>query len=179
MGESGVYPAGAHICYLYRDDDERRRVVSDLVERARVAGEALAYFPDVPEDGLAAALADVGIAAPASQDAVATAAATYVPQQHFVPDAMLEQLLDIETRARAAGFTGVRVVGEMTWALRGLDGSERLLDYEAKINALLSEHPMTIVCTYDMRRFDGATAFAALRAHPMLVAHGQVIPNPC
>jgi hypothetical protein len=44
-------------------------------------------------------------------------------------------LLESETeQALADGYAALRVTGEMGWALRGLPGSERLIEYEAKLN---------------------------------------------
>jgi len=52
----------------------------------------------------------------------------------FDPDGMIV-LLRVETeRALAEGYPALRVTGEMSWAPRGLPCSERLIEYEAKLN---------------------------------------------
>jgi hypothetical protein len=66
----------------------------------------------------------------------------------------------------------------MEWALKGIPGSERLIEYEAGINTIVGEHPITALCQYDARLFDGATLFEVLRVHPMMVIRGQVVRNP-
>ena len=66
----------------------------------------------------------------------------------------------------------------MGWALEGLPGTERLIEYEARVNTVVAEYPCTACCQYDARRFDGATLFHVLSVHPAMVVHGQVVRNP-
>lgn len=56
----------------------------------------------------------------------------------------------------------------MSWAARGIPGAERIVEYEAGINRILTTTPMSVLCDYDLRRFDGATNFAVLGLHSML-----------
>jgi hypothetical protein len=103
---------------------------------------------------------------------------TYCPDGRFLPDRMLETLRDFDRTIHEDGLTGGRVSGEMSWALRGLPGSDRLPEYEALVNDVLEEHPITAICQYDARRFDGGTLFDILKVHPMMIVGGQVVRNP-
>jgi len=47
---------------------------------------------------------------------------------------MISLLITETEKAVAQGYPALRMTGEMTWVLRGLPGSERLLEYEAKLN---------------------------------------------
>jgi hypothetical protein len=76
------------------------------------------------------------------------------------------------------GYPGSRVSGEMSWALRGIPGSDRLMEYEALVNDVLVTHPITAICQYDTRRFSGAVVFDVLKVHPMMVVHGHIVKNP-
>jgi hypothetical protein len=80
--------------------------------------------------------------------------------------------------ARKAGYRGSRACGEMTWALRSIPGSDRLLEYEALINTISETFPYFGMCQYDARLFDGATLFKVLQVHPYMVAQGQIVRNP-
>ena len=56
----------------------------------------------------------------------------------FDPDGMI-CLLEKETRrALDEGYSALRLTGEMSWALQGLPGSERLMEYESKLNTFFS-----------------------------------------
>jgi DcmR-like sensory protein len=177
---AAVQPAGAHIAYLYHDDEERRRVVGDYVRSGLSAGELVAYLADVSDRGLTEALEKLGILpvddAHQHQLVAETATTAYEPEHGFVPDQIIARLRDLHERGHS--FKGTRVVDQMSWALRGIPGSEQFLTLEALINDFLVLHPMTILCEYDMRCFDGATGFAVLGLHPALLVRGRVIPNP-
>jgi len=57
----------------------------------------------------------------------------------------------------------------MTWALEvGLD-AEQLKTYEVLLNPMVEKYPAaTIVCQYDLGRFDGPSVLDALLSHPLV-----------
>jgi excisionase family DNA binding protein len=78
--------------------------------------------------------------------------------------------------ALARGYKRVFLTGEMTWSLPNAPGAEKMMEYEALLNPLVDKYPgVTIVCQYDLRRFDGASALDALLTHPSVhVPSGRV-----
>ena len=69
--------------------------------------------------------------------------------------------------ALSAGYTGIRVVGEMaTYA--GFSEVEDMLDYEVGYDSLSKRFPVRTLCQYDVRQFDGKTVLGALQVHPDL-----------
>lgn len=176
------FPPGTHMCLIYDDDDERRRIIAKFIAAGLQTGEKVAYFVDTltPADARAW-LRELGVPVPADgADAfsVSQAETAYCPDHCFVPAQMLAALRDFHRRVEEGGYPAGRVSGEMSWALRGIPGSERLTEYEALVNNVLVEHPLTAICQYDARRFDGATLFDVLRVHPMMIVRGQVVRNP-
>jgi hypothetical protein len=91
---------------------------------------------------------------------------------------MIETVGEAHYRSVREGYAGARVAGEMTWAKRGIPGSENLAEYESQVNVLVRTVPTTAVCQYDAQRFDGATLHDILSVHPMMIVHGQVVRNP-
>jgi hypothetical protein len=91
---------------------------------------------------------------------------------------MLDVLRGFHGTMLEDGHAGGRVSGEMSWALRGIPGSDRLMEYEALVNGVLATHPVTAICQYDARRFDGQLIFDVLKVHPMMIVNGQVVRNP-
>ena len=179
----GVPPhhRAAHICYLYYDDEERADVLPDYVRDGLASGQIVHYLADPFDEHARRKLHRIGLLKDGIADAIRFAAATdtYTPDGEFVPGAMLACLRAYWDGAIAAGTAGARVAAEMTWASAGAPGCEQhLVAYEAQINDLLVTHPMTVLCQYDMRRFDGGTAFAMLGIHPLIVLGHRVVPNP-
>jgi hypothetical protein len=177
------FPAGTHMCYLYDDDTQRRDVVSKYVESGLQGREKVGYFVDLTSSQeMPAQLSALGIDLPPGIDArglsIARALDTYCPDGTFLPERMLEKLRSMYRSSIAEGYAGARAGGETSWALQGIPGSERLIEYEALINIVVREYPTTVVCQYDARRFDGATLFDVLNVHPMMIVRGQVVRNP-
>jgi len=175
-------PAGTHIGYLFQDENERRRLMSAFVGSGIEARDAVEFLADVDAPELITAQYKARWLPPnGEQDndlcTFASAAKTHCPEGAFVPERMLAHLGRQYACAIAAGHAGARMTGEMTWALRGMPGAERLIEYEAGVNGALDAQPVTAICQYDVRRFDGSTIFDVLGVHPMMVVRGQVVPN--
>lgn len=177
------YPEGTHICYLYNDDEERRRILPLFARHALLEHECCNYVADVADDaGLARVMdeldlrsAELGLS---GRIEIATTSEGYFPDGHFDPDAMLARLRASYQRCIAAGHAGARFSGEMSWALRGIPGADRIIECESRINELVKEAPVTVMCQYDLRQFDGATMFDVMSVHPVMVVGGHILRNP-
>lgn len=178
-----TFPAGTHMCLIYSDDAERRSLIGKFLDAGIGSGEKVSYFADsATPEGVREWLAEEGIETPdakwGDQFSVLVAERTYCPEGTFVPDTMLDSIRAYYEQVMEEGYPGGRISGEMTWALRGIPGSEHLMEYEARVNAVLATHPVTAICQYDANLFDGSTILDVLRVHPMMVVHGQVVQNP-
>ncbi len=177
------FPEGTHMCLIYDDDEQRKKVISKFLADGTTAGEQVGYFVDsTSREEVRGWLSDMDVRLPDEDQGgdfeLFRAVDVYCPEGMFVPEDMLERLRDCYGRALGADYTGARVSGEMTWALRGIPGSERLVEYEALINELSEVHPVTPICQYDARSFDGATLLNVLKVHPMMIVQGQIVRNP-
>jgi hypothetical protein len=38
--------------------------------------------------------------------------------------------------------------------------------------------PITVMCQYDLRLFDGAMMFEVMNVHPVMIVGGQIFHNP-
>ena len=81
-------------------------------------------------------------------------------------------------QAKAAGLAGARVAGEMDWALRDVPGTDEIIECESRINELVKEAPITVMCQYDLRKFDGAMMFDVMNVHPVMIVGGHILRNP-
>ncbi len=177
------FPAGTHMCMIYNSEEERQRIISKFIENGLSAGEKVGYFADMLKpDNVQEWLENMGVNIPKGEEAeqfnISVAETTYCPHGTFDPEEMLDTLRSYYKKAMDSGFTGARVSGEMSWALRNIPGTDRLVEYEALINEISEKYPVTPICQYDVNRFDGATIFDILKVHPYIIAHGQVVRNP-
>ena len=170
------------MCYIYDSESERDRTMAQFLIAGVEWGERVAYFADRTIEEASKWLAHAGLAASADGLAghvqLSAAESVYCPGGYFDPQTMLDGLRRFGREADAGGCSGARISGEMAWALRGLPGSERLVEYEAKVNNVLPGTGVTAICQYDAARWDGATILHVLQVHPMMVVRGHVVHNP-
>jgi hypothetical protein len=108
---------------------------------------------------------------------VFTALQTFLRQGFFDPDRVIAWLRRETREAVAEGYGALRVTADMSWALRGIEGSERLIEYEAALDPFLRGRRCRILCQYDARRFPPAVLQHTLTAHPTVVIGGAVCHN--
>jgi hypothetical protein len=174
---------GNHICYLYNDDPERRRVMAKYLESGLLEGEKVLYLVDTmtPAEMLAY-LEGMGIdvLTKAENLTIADAVPAYCPSSVFNADEMLDAIRDFYIRAtEEQGYPGARGTGEMSWCLvEGRAEEASLMDYEARLNLLVREYPYTACCQYDTRRFSGTMIMDVLSVHPVMIVRGQLVRNP-
>lgn len=178
-----LFPQGTHICYIYKDEQERSEVIGKFVESGLIGGELVGYFVDaISPAEMRDHLSSLGISLPVGEKqeqlSISDAAKTYCCDGCFEPAAMLEKISDFYGRSQKEDYSGARATGEMAWALRGIPGSEKLIEYESRLNLLVERNPITLICQYDANRFDGATIYDVLNVHPMMIVRGQVVRNP-
>ncbi len=147
---------------------ERGEKVIYIVD-AHTAKTVLGYLQD---DGL-----DVEPYLASGQLSILAVDDAYMREGVFDPDGMITLLQTETERALAEGYLALRVTGEMSWALRGLPGSERLIKYEAKLNEFFPGSNCLAICQYDRRRFDPAVLLDVLHTHPTAVIGAEVYDN--
>ncbi len=176
-------PAGTHICQVYTDDSERESSLNEYLLRGLQTHERCACFSDKTSAIEVGGYLDArGVA---SGDALATGALlvsgareVYFAGDRFDPGRMLALLQGFYEASKAQGFRAARVIGEMDAAVNQVAGGSRLMEYESQVNSLVRNCPLSAVCQYDARAFDGATIMDVLSVHPMMLIRGAVVHNP-
>lgn len=148
---------GDHVCWAVDDDAVRMEAIAGFVRAGLQARHQVHYCGDDPASVLAGLTRHgigTGPATAAGQLIVQSAESSYLACGHFDPEATIalwhRQIAD----ALAAGYLGIRVVGDMTWATRGIPGRDRLPWYEAQVNTVFLGGYVAGVCAYDRRVFD-------------------------
>lgn len=174
---------GDHICLIYESAEEQLGAVVPFIVHGLERGDRCLYIvDDRTGEEVSAALRGVGVDVSAALERgelqIMTRRETYLRDGHFDPDAMLVLLGEAAGRALEAGQPALRGTGEMTWSLAGDEGSERLIEYEARLNDFTADHEAVIVCQYNRSRFPASTIREVLRTHPIAVVGDEVCPNP-
>jgi PAS domain S-box-containing protein len=102
----------------------------------------------------------------------------YLESGIFSPDKMIDFLKAQTERAVREGYTALRVTGESSWVLQGLQGAETILEYESKLNSdFLPNYPCLGVCQYDSLRIAPDFIGELILCHPVLIRGSQVYNN--
>lgn len=173
---------GEHICLLFKDEEERMRVISKFMTSGFDANERQLYLVDtVSPEEFTEKMKQYGVELGDRKNDLdlRQALPTYCPDGHFDGGRMIEDLTEFFKESKADGYSGVRGSGEMTWALRdGTTETKDLFRYEAKLNGMCREHPFTVFCQYDTTKFDAKTLTHVLEVHPLMIVNEQLIKNP-
>lgn len=178
-----LVPVGTHMCLIYTDEKERQDsllkfLLSGLKDHERVA----CFSESVSEEGIRAFLAGEGISYDdrKGQNAISISGAReiYFEGGVFDPDRMLKTLIHFYQHSKEHGFPAARVIGEMVPEVEQMPGGERLMEYESRVSLLVKECPVTTVCLYDAKTFDGETILNVLKVHPKMIVNGAVVKNP-
>jgi hypothetical protein len=172
-----------HACAFFRSREEEYRVLGPFIREGLEAGEKAVHVTDARlRDSHLEHLQGAGIDAQGccarGQLDVLTWEQGYLQGGRFDPDAMFATFEEAAVQSARAGYPRMRIVGHMEWALEKKPGVERLIEYEARVNAFLAERRHPGVCVYDVSRFDAATMMDVLRTHPMVLINGALHENP-
>ena len=173
---------GDHVCALIPDEDAHLAIAADYIRGAFGRNERVLYIVDhSTAAGMLQALRDRGLpvdeATRTGQLVILHSRDAYLKGDRFDPDAMIATLKEAEQAALRDGWTGLCVSGEMTWAFRDVKGTDRLLEYETKLNKAFPGSHAHAVCQYDLQRFDAKTLLDVLAAHPKAVIGNRVVDN--
>lgn len=165
---------GDHYCGIFRTDEEQRALTVDFVRDGIARNEKMFYLVNLTTtEQLCATLVSAGIDVDGliarGQLVILTAKEAYLKDGGFEPDKMIQLLGDETDKALAEGYTAMRATGEMTWALAGEPGSERLVEYESRLNDFFTNRKCIAVCQYDRRRFDSEMLLDILHTHPKVL----------
>lgn len=177
------FPAGVHICQIFSDDDERQDALLHYLSSGLGSGERAACFSDrtTPTEiaeHLALHKLSYDTCCKSGAFTFAPTHDVYFKDESFDPDRMLEVLRKYYDDSVKDGYPAARVIGEMSSDVEHVSGGSRLMEYESKVSLLQRERPVTCVCQYDARLFDGAMIMDVLKVHPLMVVRGFVVRNP-
>jgi hypothetical protein len=167
-----------HIGAFFRGRDEMYAALAPRIADGLLRRDRAVHFidPSLRADHLrrlANAGVDVGEELRARRLEVLGWPDVYLRDSRFDADrqiALVEEILGAQDPA-------ILLVAHMEWALTDAPGVDALVPYERRLNPILARHVHTVICTYDLDRFDARTALDALRAHPMVLVGDEIREN--
>ena len=177
------FEAGVHICQIFNEEDERHGALVNYIISGLQAGENTACFSEketettlsdfFEKNGISYAEVDHS-----GEFTLKKTGEVYFEGGKFEPERMLGLLQRFYENSLAENRSGARVIGEMLPEIEHITGGSRLMEYESKVSLLLRKYPITAVCQYDARCFDGSTILDILKVHPYMIVRGSVVHNP-
>lgn len=173
-----------HVCAIFDSRDAEYEVLNPFFKQAMENGENSVHIVDPALiDDHRARLQASGIDVPhceaCGQLEVATWPEAYLDDEgKFDKDRMLGMIDQLTVAGRKAGFSRLRIMGNMDWAFGDVPGATSLMEYEAEVNEILERNRQPAVCVYDMAKLSGAQLMDVLRTHPLTLINGFVQENP-
>lgn len=177
-----TFGAHRHVCAFFAGPDEEQRVLAPFIAEGLTNGEKSLHIIDPSRrDDYLTRLRTSGIRV---DESIATGQLEVVPwDEAHVRNGRFDQHAMLawadEALARSAReYPRARVVAHMEWALLDLPGVEDLLEYEARVNQMLSKHDAPVICAYDTSRFGAGVVVNVMRTHPLAIIGGVLQENP-
>ena len=173
-----------HVCAFFNTIDEEHRVLGSFYKDGLDRGEKAAHIVDPAnrEEHLRR-LADAGIPVQKMMDTgqldVLPWTDAYVRDHRFDQDAMLATVEKLIQSGPAAGYALTRLAGHhMDWLFLDKPATYNLLEYEARLNHVLSKHNDPVICNYNPSKFGATVAMDIMRTHPLVIIGGLLRENP-
>jgi len=174
------YQQGDHVCTLYSNRDEQLTAAIEYVRGGLSRGERCLYVCgehslDEFRDGLRAAGIDVETEEASGALLLLTKQDAHLKGGSFDPDKMITMLHRAVGEALDAGFAGLCAAGDMSWLLDEAEGSERIAEYEARLNAFYPSSHALGLCQYNRNKLPAATLDHSLATHPHVRLDGNIL----
>jgi PAS domain S-box-containing protein len=178
----GDLKPGDHLCAIYQTPEQQQRILIPYIRQGLERREKVVYIIDhSTAESILVLLEQAGVPArqalASGQMEIFSRDEAYLAGGSFDPDRMIATLKQLEAKALEAGWSALRITGEMTWILSKLPGVERLIEYEATLNYFFPGSHSLGICQYWEEKFDPAILLDVVRAHPYVISGDLVCEN--
>lgn len=169
---------GDHVAYFFKSNEERLAFVIPYMLNGLRNRERCVYIadentvPDILAQFKAAGI-DIGAATANGSLSVVTKHDSYLRHGAFEPERMIADL-DRDVRlALQNGFSGLRITGEMSWALDLPSVLARLCEYERELRRNWPRQ-LAGLCQYNEELFRGDVVEGMTGCHSVVVRDGNI-----
>ena len=176
--------AQSHICAFFNTMDDEHRVLGSFYSDGFDRGEKATHIVDAENrDEYLKLLGEAGMDVEEMMDTgrleVVPWTDMYVRDHRFDQDAMLASVEGLIKSGADAGYTRTKLVGHhMDWLFLDKRAVNSLLEYEARLNHVLSKYNDPVICNYDLSKFGASVAIDIMRTHPLVIIGGLLRENP-
>jgi hypothetical protein len=173
-----------HVCAFFNDLDEEHRVLRSFFKDGFDRGERATHIVEADKRAdYLRRLAEAGLNVQEMMDGgqleVLPWTDMYVRDHRFDQDAMLASVEELIQSGASAGYLRTRLVGHhMDWLFLDQPAVNNLVEYEARLNHLLSKYNAPVICNYDLAKFSASVAMDIMRTHPLVIIGGLLRENP-
>ena len=161
---------GDHVCFLYRSDDALRRMLARFVSEGFAMGDqCVCVESNVVQARLHSDLQSLGIDVEKELArgslVFLSGRDTYFENGEFNPQRLLDRLSGLMNQSLQAGFSGLRVAGEIPLASGDPVFEKQLLEYERQSDAYFAERKAIGFCHFRVDSLPHKTMDLVIDAH--------------
>jgi anti-anti-sigma factor len=169
--------ADVHACWAYKDEQSLRAAATEFLEEGLEHGQRLVYVAAGGRD-LGADLAGLAriddLIERGVLELVPHGALYEVARPFADPDAQLERFAAATSRAQADGFSGLRVVSELTGLVRDPEVWDAFARFDACADRFMAGEPLSFLCCFDRRELPEDLVGDIARVHPCANVTGEL-----
>lgn len=170
----GNIPWGTHFCHFYETSDDLLDILIPFFKTGLERDEFCMWVVSDPlqkERALAALrqeVSDVDARVTAGRMELLSHEEWYLKNGGFEPQLVINAWKERLSKALTNGHPGMRANGNESW-LTEKDWGE-FVAYEHRLNALMHDTPMIVLCTYPLATCSGGGVFDVARTHEFAIA---------
>jgi anti-anti-sigma regulatory factor len=181
--DGGELQSGDHVCWIYDSDKEHREILTRFFKEGLERDERLLYLARrFTVENVTAYLQDAGIevkdALRSGQLTVMDAEAAYIGEDGFQPERLADASCEEAMQAVVDGYRGLRAASETGWLAAEVVSPARLVEYEFRVDEVVSSLPQIGLCGYDARCVDADWLLALQAVHPSRILSPSARPSP-
>lgn len=172
-----------HVCAFFSSREEEYAVLGPFFKEGLDRGEKCVHIVDpalIPDHlkRLGAAGIETDRCSQCGQLEVLSWDDAYLSDGTFEQERMLGAINGVIAAGKEGGYPKMRIMGNMGWTLKGNPGTEQVLEFESRVNEVLTESRQLAVCVYDSSQISGAMMMDILRSHPATLIGNVLHQNP-
>ncbi len=148
---------GDHAVHLYSSDRERLQTIVDMLDWME-KGEVLVYLSTLSENELLKSshphFREIEQAIGSGKMILMDSYSFYCQNGKFDCQERLEKWNELNDEFMTKGYTGMVVVGDLSWLAGNSEMFSKVMQYEAKVTMEKLPETVTAICQYDSRLFN-------------------------